>query len=155
MIEELNDEDIQSLLKTQSVGHLGCSQDGRIYVVPTSYYYDNSCIYSFTLEGTKVQMMRQNPEVCFQVEEVIDSGTWHSVIAWGRYEEITDGNTAAETLNKLYKRTIDLQGRGRHVFIPLQHRENMVIGAMQGKEPIVYKIVLKEVSGRKNIALME
>lgn len=155
MLEELSHEDVESLFKTQSIGHLGCNSNGRIYVVPTSYYYEQGSIYSFTLEGTKIRMMRENPDVCFQVEEIIDSDTWHSVIGWGTFEELKDAHHKTEVLTKLYKRITDLQKRGRHVFIPLEHRDNMVIGAMQGKEPIVYKIVLKELSGRKNHALME
>ena len=34
-------------------------------------------------------MMRSSPAVCFEVDEIADMANWKSVIAWGRYEELT------------------------------------------------------------------
>ena len=47
-------------------------------------------LYGHCLEGQKVAMMRNNPEVCFQVEEMRDMANWNSVITWGNFEEIND-----------------------------------------------------------------
>ena len=33
-------------------------------------------------------MMRANPFVCFEVEDIDDLANWHSVIAWGVFEEL-------------------------------------------------------------------
>jgi len=38
----------------------------------------------------KIDMMRKNPEVCFQTDMIENLSDWESVIAWGRFEEITD-----------------------------------------------------------------
>lgn len=35
-------------------------------------------------------MMRKNPEVCFEVDEMKSFINWTSVIVWGRYQELTD-----------------------------------------------------------------
>ena len=32
--------------------------------------------------------MRANPFVCFEVEDIDDLANWHSVIAWGVFEEL-------------------------------------------------------------------
>lgn len=39
-------------------------------------------------EGQKLHMMRANPFVCFEVEDIDDLANWHSVIAWGVFEEL-------------------------------------------------------------------
>jgi nitroimidazol reductase NimA-like FMN-containing flavoprotein (pyridoxamine 5'-phosphate oxidase superfamily) len=78
-------------LQTASFGHLGCSQNGRPYVVPMHYAYDGKELYFFTTEGMKTQFMKGNPQVCLQVEEVTDSSHWRSVMVIGRAEKLTNG----------------------------------------------------------------
>jgi nitroimidazol reductase NimA-like FMN-containing flavoprotein (pyridoxamine 5'-phosphate oxidase superfamily) len=39
-------------------------------------------------EGLKLRMMRANPQVCFEVEQVDSLDQWRSVIAWGTFEAL-------------------------------------------------------------------
>ena len=55
----------------------------------------------------KVEMMRENPEVCFEVEQVDNLANWRSVIAWGNYEEL-HGEPAAKAMEKLIARVMPL-----------------------------------------------
>lgn len=88
MLGELTPEQIDALLYEQMTARLGCHADGETYVVPISYAYDGEAIFGHSAEGRKVRMMRQNPEVCVEVDRVDDLAHWQSVIAWGRYEEL-------------------------------------------------------------------
>jgi uncharacterized protein len=88
MIGNLSNSEIDDLLSAQTFGRLGCHSEGLTYVVPLSYVCREGDIYSQTGEGLKVRMMRANPSVCFEVDQVEAVGTWRSVIAWGRYEEL-------------------------------------------------------------------
>lgn len=88
MLGDLTAEEIEQLLRRESVGRIGCATDGRIYVVPTTYAYDGEFVYSHSADGLKVRTMRANPSVCFEVEQIIDLAHWSSVIAWGTYEEL-------------------------------------------------------------------
>jgi len=81
--------DMHALLQRQSFGHLGCSRDGRPYVVPMNYGYNGKELYFFTTEGMKTQFIEVNPQVCLQVEEVTDSSHWRSVMVIGRAERLT------------------------------------------------------------------
>ena len=48
--------------------------------------------YAFTTEGRKTRAAREHPAVCFEVDEYDgDTGSWTSVILWGRYEELQGG----------------------------------------------------------------
>lgn len=90
MIGKLSSTEIDHLLESQFVGHIGCYDGDEVYVVPISYAYANECIYCHTNEGKKIDIMRQNPKVCFQVDKVDDLSNWNSVIAWGEFKEISD-----------------------------------------------------------------
>jgi len=106
MLGELSRKDIQEILARHVTGCLGCHARGLTYVVPISYVYDGaSAIYFHSLDGLKIQMMRENPHVCFEVDTVEDPANWQSVIAWGTFEELT-GEAAARGLELLLNRLL-------------------------------------------------
>ncbi|HSP53598.1 MAG TPA: pyridoxamine 5'-phosphate oxidase family protein [Cryobacterium sp.] len=98
MLGELNDEDIDSVLHEAVIGRIGCHVAGQTYIVPVSYAYDGEHVYGHSGTGRKVVMMRENPSVCFEVEQVDDLGNWKTVIAWGAFEELTGTDAAAGRL---------------------------------------------------------
>jgi len=104
MFGTLDDSEIELLLQYQIVGRIGCHAGGTTYVVPISYAYDGESIIMHTHEGMKVNLMRQNPQVCFQVEDMPNMANWKSVITWGTFEEITDIRERNEALKLLTHR---------------------------------------------------
>ncbi len=88
MLGELNQPQIDQLLRAEAIGRIGCHAEGRTYVVPVTYVYDGQAIYGHTGEGLKLRMMRANPEVCFEVEQVDNMANWQSAIVWGTFEEL-------------------------------------------------------------------
>ena len=90
MFGNLDESAIETILHRQVIGHIGCHANDTTYVVPISYAYENGCVYAHSEEGMKVNMMRQNPKVCFEVDEMKNLRNWKSVIAWGEYQELTD-----------------------------------------------------------------
>jgi len=61
------------VLTSQLIGRIGCHADNVTYVVPVSYVYDGDSIYSHTHEGMKINMMRENPDVCFEADKHEDT----------------------------------------------------------------------------------
>ena len=89
MLGELSAREIEELLRSEVTGRIGCHADGRTYVVPITYAYEKGNAYCHSAEGLKLRMMRKNPIVCFEVDHVDDVGNWKSVIATGRFEELS------------------------------------------------------------------
>lgn len=88
MIGQLTNEQIDTLLISSVVGHLGCCTDNTPYVIPITYAYDGINIYSHAREGTKVDIMRKNPQVCLEVDQIDNLSNWRSVMVWGTFEEL-------------------------------------------------------------------
>lgn len=88
MLGKLTEAQIDQVLHAQFVGRIGCSNGDKVYVVPVTYVFDSGYIYVHSKEGMKVQMMRKNPKVCFQVDAVDNMTNWRSAIVWGEYEEL-------------------------------------------------------------------
>lgn len=94
MARELSREECERVLRTEVVGRIGCHAEGRTYVVPMSFAYQQGYVYGHALAGTKIEMMRENPSVCFEVDHVQDLVNWASVIAWGTFEELRADDAA-------------------------------------------------------------
>lgn len=89
-VEDMRHEEIVAFLHDIDYGHLGCSVDDQPYIVPVHFAYDDRRIYIYTTEGKKTDMIRKNPRVCLQVENVKDNRNWKSVLITGRAEIVED-----------------------------------------------------------------
>lgn len=108
MFGSLNNIQIEEVLRQQIVGRIGCCNDGVTYIVPISYAYDGVYIYGHTTEGMKIDIMRKNADVCFEVEEMKDMANWKTVITWGKFEEVTDETQRKIGLQLLVDRVLPL-----------------------------------------------
>jgi len=106
MFGTLNNEEIDALLHTQIIGRIACHLDDKIYVVPISFVYDGEFVYALTKEGTKINIMRQNPRVCFEVEDIANLGNWKTVLCWGQYEELPNKAERLQALRLLHDRQL-------------------------------------------------
>ncbi|WP_256587866.1 pyridoxamine 5'-phosphate oxidase family protein, partial [Pseudomonas sp. FW306-2-11BA] len=50
--------------------------------------------------------MRKQPVVCLEVDRMHDMGNWLSVVAHGRFEELTDPVLRSQALQKLHERIL-------------------------------------------------
>ena len=144
MIGELNEQQMEDLLQKEVIGRIACHYDNFIYLIPTSYAYDGRSIYAHSLEGTKLAVMRKNPEVCFEVDDVMDMANWRSVIAWGNFEELKDENRS-QALKLLLQRQLPLN------FSSTTHLGNawpFTKSDLDDIDGVVYRITLVKKTGR-------
>jgi nitroimidazol reductase NimA-like FMN-containing flavoprotein (pyridoxamine 5'-phosphate oxidase superfamily) len=93
LIRHLDPERIEDLLSSSIVGRIACNAAGeRPYLVPLAYAYDGESIYAVSGPGRKIDLMRADPRISFEVDRVETSDTWQSVVAEGDYEEVRDAD---------------------------------------------------------------
>jgi uncharacterized protein len=107
-VEDMAPAEMHALLQRESFGHLGCSRDGRPYVVPMDYAYDGKELYFFTTEGMKTQFIAANPKVCLQVEEITDRTHWRSVMVIGQAELLTNAQETQRAMKLITERNPSL-----------------------------------------------
>ena len=108
-ITDMERGEIVAMLLRASYGHLACARDNHPYVVPMHYAYDSDCLYFFTTEGTKTEMIAANSEVCFQVEEVTDATRWRSAQAVGCAERLTQADEIERAMRLITERNPTLE----------------------------------------------
>ncbi|HEY8657976.1 MAG TPA: pyridoxamine 5'-phosphate oxidase family protein [Hanamia sp.] len=145
MFGKMDNTQIEKVISDNFIGRLGCNADGKTYIVPISYAYNGEYIYFHTYEGMKVDIMRKNPNVCFQVDKMDNMAGWESVIAWGTSEELTDPierkvglqNLIDRVLPKISSKTVQLTTQW-----PFPPDDISMING------IIFRIILHEKSGR-------
>ncbi|RYF87527.1 MAG: pyridoxamine 5'-phosphate oxidase family protein [Chitinophagaceae bacterium] len=145
MLGTLDPVQIEDVLTKGMVGRLGCHADGETYIVPISYAYDGQYIYCHTHEGKKTALLRKNPSVCFQVDEMQDMANWKSVIVQGNFEELKEAKQRVSGMQTLLNRYLPVISSmtthlGRHW--PFQPED---INEIDG---IVFRISVREKTGK-------
>ena len=147
MFDTLSNQQIDEVIKSNLVGHLGCHSEDKTYVVPISYAYDGKYLYARSLEGMKLDMMRKNPKICFQIDQMDSMADWKSVIIWGTFEEL-EGELRNKALKKLIARK--LPGIASNT-VKFSADWPFPATDLKGIDGIVYRIFIEEKTGRMEI----
>jgi len=144
---ELNEQQINNILTSQLVGRLACCEDKYPYIVPVTFAYDGKYIYGHSFEGKKMEVLRKNPNVCFEVDIANDLSNWQSAVIFGQFEEL-EKNDAEEARSLLFDKVTPLQTKSSiH-----QHEHDEGIGhelSDKGRiKPILFRIKIHEKCGR-------
>src|SRR5437868_10740945 len=136
MINRMTRTEAHALLRENKLARLGCIADGEPYVVPINYVLDGESVLLHMLPGRKLTAVRQHPRVCLQVDRINDQFHWQSVIAYGRFEEITNGTERERALGQLLA-----------LFPHLTPVESFIANDAAAPAPIVCRVRIEEVTG--------
>lgn len=141
MIDSLTNEQIDHVLFSKVVGRIGCHSEGKTYVVPIAYVFDGTHIYAHSRVGQKIRMMRDNPRVCFQVDDIDDLTNWRCVVIDGEYEELDTPALQAKALHLLKARLTPLNtsDAARPLEPPPGEKK---------RRPVFFRISVREKTGR-------
>ena len=146
LIESMTRQTSINLLKRARVARLGYIRDGQPYIVPMLFAYDVDYLYSFSTEGQKITAMRANPQVCVEVDDLVTTQQWETVIVLGRYEELPH--------------TEEHETSRAHAYALLQRRpawwepgyvKTIVDGKERPLESLYFRIRIDQISGRRGL----
>jgi nitroimidazol reductase NimA-like FMN-containing flavoprotein (pyridoxamine 5'-phosphate oxidase superfamily) len=112
---EIDRKRIVRILNDRTVLRLGFNDDPYPYIVPLNYVYDSGFIYLHSaMEGRKIELLKRNKHVCFEVDNEIgirksdkpcNWGTkYESVFGTGTAELITDNDVKRKILSTLMRK---------------------------------------------------
>jgi uncharacterized protein len=141
-VEEMNSGQIKEVLNRVNYGHLGMSRGTHPYVVPVHFAHDEPYIYIYTTEGKKTEIIRDNPEICLQVEDVKSEKDWQSVIINGEAVQITEPEERERALKFILDVNPTLTPAVSIRWMDSWVRENI---------EVVYRILPRMMTGRSTI----
>jgi uncharacterized protein len=94
-------QQMEELLRAECVGHIAMCAEGELYLVPLNYAYaEGKVLFHCSLQGKKLDMIRANPQVCFEISrqhgDPVEHGPdgcdapFESVICWGTARVVDD-----------------------------------------------------------------
>lgn len=145
MLGQLSDIQINNLLSSQVVGRLACTDGKKPYIVPVTFAYDGKYIYGQTNEGLKLNMMRRNSNICFEIDTMIDMRNWQSVLIYGKFEELKN-KVSEKARNYLFKKVYPLMTSS--TINPYGHAVNGKVDDSTRIKMVMYRIRIKKITGR-------
>jgi uncharacterized protein len=147
MIGQLAKGQCLQLLVESFFGHIGCNDGFNTYVFPTNYMFDGKHIICHSQPGSKVEVMRRNKRICFQVDTVKDFTHWKSVMVLGEYQELQDTRERYHAMkafldNMLHLKQVRHEG-GVNAPGKTMHPE---LGTEMNY--VIYRVLMEEISGR-------
>ncbi|OPY52320.1 MAG: Pyridoxamine 5'-phosphate oxidase [Methanosaeta sp. PtaU1.Bin060] len=136
----LSREDCESLLSRERYGRLALSLGDVPYIVPMSYVYSGGRIYLHSRgSGRKIELVRKNPRVCFEVDH-LETNRWSSVVITGK----ADLSSEMEAKMRMFDAFVgkDLKGHGGKQF----GREDL-----EKMEMTIWEIEIEEMTGREGM----
>ena len=141
VIHELTATECYQVLRRMHLARLACCRANHPYVVPISYDFDGEHLYSFATLGQKIVWMRENPNVCVEVDDIDDRFHWTTVLVFGRYQELrspVEHQLARERARRLFEQREEWWQPAAGKAGPPEHHV-----------PLVYRIVINRLSGRR------
>ncbi|MGD0160522.1 MAG: pyridoxamine 5'-phosphate oxidase family protein [Candidatus Bathyarchaeia archaeon] len=102
-VKEMTCEEVDQFLTCTRIGRLGMVLEEGPYVVPMGFAYSEGKVFFHTCsKGLKMDSLRKNAHVCFEVDEALSDATMSkSVIIFGTAEIIEDEQRTIPYLQKL------------------------------------------------------
>jgi uncharacterized protein len=101
------------MLSSHHVGRLAFAFRDRVDIEPISYLFQDDWIYARTSPGTKLQVVRHNPWVAFEIDEIESRFDWRSVVVHGTiyFLDASGGDRDRETFETALElmRTVDAE----------------------------------------------
>jgi nitroimidazol reductase NimA-like FMN-containing flavoprotein (pyridoxamine 5'-phosphate oxidase superfamily) len=143
--EEMTHREVDQFLTCARIGRLGISLENEPYIVPVGYAYADGKIFFHTCsKGLKMESIRKNPNVCFEVDESLsDASMFKSVIIFGTAEIIEEKETMIPYLQKLINKYRVPEDFDKYMSKPGRNREEELEAAR------ICIITPEKITGRK------
>jgi len=141
-----NRTEIEAIIQKADICRLGLSVDNHPYIVPLNFGFDRDCLYFHAArEGQKIDMIRQNNCVCFELEadcEAVMAETpcdwtmrFRTVIGYGKASLVTDVNEKRRALDVIVQ---------HYSARPVEYSSNLL------ERLVIIKVDIESITGKKS-----
>jgi nitroimidazol reductase NimA-like FMN-containing flavoprotein (pyridoxamine 5'-phosphate oxidase superfamily) len=141
-------KEIEAIIQEAAVCRLGLAVDNTPYVVPVNFGYEDNCLYIHCANvGRKLDMIKQNNTVCFEMDidtEIKEGGqsacnwstTFRSVIGYGKAFFVEESGQK--------KKSLDIIMRHYSGKTSFEYEKDAL------ENVVIIKIIITHLSGKKS-----
>jgi nitroimidazol reductase NimA-like FMN-containing flavoprotein (pyridoxamine 5'-phosphate oxidase superfamily) len=145
MLGILTRKQCEHVLSSELVGRIGCMSGKKMYIVPITFVFFDNYVYAHSKEGLKIDMLRKNPSVCFEVESRENMRNWRSVLVWGKFEELKNTPAKTKAFNILNDHLSPFPVSESLKPVPYEDPPGKI---EKQYRPVFYRISVNEITGR-------
>lgn len=137
---------IEEIMKKALVCRLAMCDDGAPYLVPVNFGYENNAIYIHSAyEGKKIDILRKNNRVCFEMETNVQLVSADAACDWGTLYASVIGCGRAEFIE-------DEEGKRKGLEIIFRHYSDGVCEFKEKgfRKALVIKIEIESLTGKSS-----
>lgn len=146
--KEITDlDELETILRSADICRLAMADDNIPYIVPMNYgYRDHTLYFHCAPEGRKLEFIRKNPEVCFEIDcntTIANTGRpcnwtsrYTSIIGYGKATVVNDPKHKKDALNII----VDHYAPGTTYTYPEENVEKVTI----------LKVKITQMTGKKS-----
>ena len=152
-----NRDEMEEVLRAAKIGRLGVNWNGQPLIIPLNFAYDDKNIYLHgSNSGLKTEFLRNNPKVCFEVDEFFGTvpasmvceydSAYRSVVAYGTAEVLSIPEEKIRSL-----RLIVAKYAGEEAARSLTPSMVEEYRSSRGRETAVVRIRIETMTGKRSI----
>jgi nitroimidazol reductase NimA-like FMN-containing flavoprotein (pyridoxamine 5'-phosphate oxidase superfamily) len=146
--KEINDMlAIESILSEADICRIAMCDGSQPYIVPLNFGYENGILYFHSAkEGRKIDILRHNSKICFEVDIKTELVRHETICDWGMkyYSVIGEGQAEILTDIEEKKRGLDIIARKYAKDIEFEYPESMLNNIH------VLKVAISQMVGKKS-----
>jgi len=145
--KEISDEaQIKAVIKKSNVCRLGMVSGNEPYIVPLSFGYRGGILYFYgALNGRKIDIIRENPKVCFEFDLLNETVKSENACEWSmRYQSVIGFGKAFFIESLEAKRNAMSIIMGQYSDRSFELPENML------KATAVFKVEIDSLTGKQS-----
>jgi uncharacterized protein len=146
--KEITDiETIQKIINEADFCRVALSDDNKPYIVSMNFGYKNNTLYLHSAtEGRKIDILRKNNNVCFQMDIKTELVTSESPCNWGmKYQSVVGFGKAHIIDDKMEKnQALDIIMRKYSPEESFEYSEDAI------SKIVVVKVEINEITGKKS-----
>lgn len=141
-------EKIETLIKNSIVCRLGINQGKAPYIVPLNFGYSDNIIYFHSgPKGNKLDLLRADPNVCFEFDQISDVIESQEPCSWNMKYQSIIGKGKVEFIEKIEKKTKALE-----IIISQYSDRQMDIPQVKAKAAVVFKVNIENMTFKQGPA---
>ena len=138
--------DIKAIIEKAKVCRLGMVNGNKPYIVPLCFgYRDNAFYFHGSLKGMKIDLIRENPNVCFEFDLLTETIESENACDWSmKYQSVIGFGKAGFIEGSDEKRKAISIIMGQYSELPFQFPENKL------KATAVIKVEIESLTGKQS-----
>ena len=144
--EIIDNKALDEIIGSAQVCRLSLSDGNRSYIVPLCFGYKDRILYFHSAaEGKKIEIIKKNPNVCFEFDHNVEVIQTEIPCKWGmKYQSIIGYGKA------IFIETIEEKREALNIIMNQYTEDPFSFEDSAISKSTVFKVVIKEISGKQS-----